>query len=787
MKNRLFRGMIWLLVLVMLVIHLPVPGTAPVRAAAAVEDIQDGVTLHCWNWSFANIEKNMSKIASAGYTAIQTSPIQQAKQKTAGYPVSDWWVFYQPASFSIDNTGNSALGNKAQFKSMCETAHQYGIKVIVDVVANHMGNGNSGSGLSGAIIPGLKNDASCWHDITKNTYDYSKRYDVTQWCMNGLPDLNPGSDKVQNYVLSFLKECIDAGADGFRFDAAKHIETPDDGRDNCASDFWPTVINGATSYASSSRGIDLYCYGELLDNPGGNLGIGSYTKYMRVTDNSWGNTVRNNVVGSKNAGAFSYGYHKDAPASKLVLWAESHDTYIDGSSYASTQEINKTWALAAARSDAMSLYLARPDNLYPQKLGTASNSGWANAEVAAVNKFHNAFVGQSEYVANQNGIAYVERGNSGVVLVNCSGSSATVNVTANVMANGTYIDQITGNTFTVSGGKIKGKIGSTGIAVVYNAETCGHESHDRNGICSDCSANVGHSYGSDDKCACGAVKPKGMTVYFTNSKNWKDVNIYSWYTDGDEITASWPGTPMEHVEGDLYAYTLPADAKNVIFNNGSTQTDDLTIPAGKNHYHYGSGSWSVYTPEPEVTEPLPTDPVVTEPEPTDPVVTQPKPTDPKPTDPAVIQPKPTDPKPTQPQATEPSGMIPTRPGSAIPTYPGTTEPAVTEPAETVPDVTEPIPTEPVATAPDGTEPDITQPGITEPTVTEPEVTIPDATEPDPSEPDATEPETGAPTETTARQEPEAPDNHSGALILWIAVGIAAVAVATALIWRKKNQ
>ena len=46
--------------------------------------------------------------------------------------------------------------------------------------------------------------------------------------MSGLPDLNTGSTKVQNYVIGFLKECIDAGADGFRFDAAKHIEVPTD-------------------------------------------------------------------------------------------------------------------------------------------------------------------------------------------------------------------------------------------------------------------------------------------------------------------------------------------------------------------------------------------------------------------------------------------------------------------------------------------------------------------------------------------------------------------------------
>ena len=557
MKKIALRLMMWVAVLSLVCGYCLVP--APVRAASGV---QEGVTLHCWNWSFKSIEDNMATIARMGYTAIQTSPIQQAKQTTAGYPTYDWWVFYQPASFCIDNTGKSALGTKAQFQSMCQTAHRYGIRVIVDVVANHMGD-NGGNNKSPAIIDDIEKDSSCWHDIGKNTYDYSKRYDVTQWCMNGLPDLNTGSSKVQSYVLGFLKECIDAGADGFRFDAAKHIETPEDGADNCASNFWPAVINGAKSYARSSRGIDLYCYGELLDSPGGNLPVSAYTRYMSVTDNTWSNTVRNWVVCAGNAGGYSYQYHKAAAADQLVLWAESHDNYAgDGSNQISVQNINKTWALVAARGDAMSLYLARPSG-YTQKLGTASGgTGWANKEVAAVNKFHTAFAGKSEYVANEGNIAYVQRGDSGAVLVNCSGMGQSINVTNHTLKDGTYTDQISGNTFTVSGGRIRGNMGSTGIAVIYNAPK--------------------------------QEAPEKQTVYFTNSGNWNQVNIYCWYSAGDEVTNSWPGDAMTKVAGNVYCATLPADASNVIFNNGSTQTEDLIIPAGKNHYDWTTGQWSVY-------------------------------------------------------------------------------------------------------------------------------------------------------------------------------------------------
>ncbi len=614
MKKRIISYLSLVLTLVMLASALFIG--APVKAEAAPESesaklsVQEGLTLHCWNWSFEEIEANMEIIASLGYTSIQTSPIQQAKQGTKGFPWNDWWVFYQPASFSIDESPSSALGTKASFESMCEVAHKYGIYVIVDVVANHMGNNSdAGTGLADTIDPDLLNDSDCWHDITKNTSNYSSRYEVTQYCMAGLPDLNTANDKVQQMVLDYLKECVDAGADGFRFDAVKHIETPDDG--DIASDFWPTVIDGIKEYDA-----EVYCYGELLDSPGGSLGVDSYTKYMSVTDNTYSNGVLSNVVGG-NASGITGNYHKGSEATKLVLWAESHDTYADGSTAdVSEENINKAWALIGARADAMSLYLARPANS-SQYLGAASDTAWAYPEVAAVNHFHNRFVGKSEYVANENGIAYVERGDSGVVLVNMKGAGAEVSVTAHAMADGTYTDAITGSSFTVSGGKISGTIGDTGIAVVYDVEACAHENHDADGFCKSCLALVGHEYDDSGLCACGEELVGNRTIYFTNSGNWTTVNVYSWYDPINIITTGWPGDAMTAVEDNIYSCVVPLDAPYIIFNDGTNQTDDLEIPAlseGLNMYDFATGSWGVYG----TVEPAPGD-VPEDTEATDPV------------------------------------------------------------------------------------------------------------------------------------------------------------------------
>ena len=431
--------------------------------------IQNGVTLHCWNWSFANITANMAKIAAQGYTAIQTSPIQPLKEATNLSSTSvgtHWWVYYQPVDFVITSDNGNALGTKADFEEMCRVAESYGIKVIVDVVANHLGN-KEGNDLADAIPEYLRQDAY-WHTTTTNITDWNDRYNMTQYCLDGLPDLNTGNADIQGFVLDFLKECVDAGADGFRFDMAKSIELPGettaDGSE-FGSDFWPTVIGGIQEYA----GGDLYIYGEVLDNPV--VSVSEYTQYMSVTDNSWGNNLRNDIAGG--TAALSAGYHKAAFPANLVIWAESHDTFATdnaalNSSGVSEAVINKTWALVAARADAMGLYLARPEST-AQALGVASVTGWANPEVAAVNRFHNAFVGQSETIGNTDTLSYVVRGTTGIVIVNVTGANADVSLSVE-LDDGTYTDHISGSTFTVENGVLSGTIGQTGIAVVYEAK-----------------------------------------------------------------------------------------------------------------------------------------------------------------------------------------------------------------------------------------------------------------------------------------------------------------------------
>lgn len=166
------------------------------------ESVQDGAILHCWNWSYNTIKNNLKAIASAGYSAIQTSPVQQSKSsaKTGSWS-SEWMKLYQPVSMSI--AADSYLGTKEELSELCEAAKSYGIKVIVDVVLNHFGNNNSGTIGSYAeaietYSPEIWADLETYfHQDSGTSIDYNNRYQITHRRLSNLPDLNTENADVQ--------------------------------------------------------------------------------------------------------------------------------------------------------------------------------------------------------------------------------------------------------------------------------------------------------------------------------------------------------------------------------------------------------------------------------------------------------------------------------------------------------------------------------------------------------------------------------------------------------------
>ena len=473
MKKLFNTSMISLLILTLLacsrtpeIIELDDQSTfqAPtVSDAYLPEKVQDGMILHAWNWSLSTIESELEAIAIAGFRTIQISPLQPQKDYFgAGLWGSNWWKLYQPLGFTIA-TENHSLGTLEDLVSLTEAAEAYGIRIIVDVVANHLAGGTNESLNSNvsSFEPEIYNQNLIRTD--NGFASDSSIFAVTRGAIGGFPDLKTEHPIVQSRVIDLLKAYVDAGVSGFRFDAAKHIETPEDG--DYASDFWPNVINAVQDYANN----ELYIYGEILNTVGHNRSYSAYTPYMGITINQFSDGVRNAVRSRNLERLETIQFLNDVPARKTVLWAESHDDYAGGHTHTLDEALmTKTYAILASRKDATVLYFARP--LSNTLMGDVGTYTWQSKPITEINRFNNFFVGTDEFISTQDGYYLNERFNNeiqGVVMVNIAGERDVRNITVTHLTDGHYRDYISGNIFTVTNGRISGRFGESDVAVIY--------------------------------------------------------------------------------------------------------------------------------------------------------------------------------------------------------------------------------------------------------------------------------------------------------------------------------
>ena len=515
------------------------------------KDMKNGAILHAWMWSFNTIKNNMKAIAEAGYTSVQTEPMSAIKTNPANGKkfTENWYYVYQPTDTTI---GNFVVGSEQDLKDMCAEAHKYGVRIIVDIVANHFSSDWNAIGSSWK-------DTRLFHARTNcpgnagDKIDYSNRWQVTHCHLLGLWDINTENQTAANKMKDFLVQAVNDGVDGFRFDAAKHVELPDEFSQH--SVYWQTILNNGAQYQ----------YGEVLQ---GDSSL-SYTGYTNMftqyssdgggaTASDYGKTVRSAIKsGSLNAGNLTSLRNGGAKDDQLVTWVESHDNYANDdkeSTYLNDYQLRMGWAIVGSRAGGAPLYFNRPvgsggNNAQfaeQSQLGDAGDNMWKDKAVVAVNHFRNKMNGNSEYLRNcqsQNSCLMVERyakdGNAdddGVVIANMGGD---VNLAGSdtTLDNGTYTDQVNGGTITVSGGKI-----TAGTAKAYAVSAF----YQTNGSGSG-SSTGGSSTG-------GSGQTTGTTVvYATKPSWWNAINAYIYKDDGSvsaASNASWPGVAMTQLTAD---------------------------------------------------------------------------------------------------------------------------------------------------------------------------------------------------------------------------------------------
>lgn len=526
---------------------------------AQAPSIKEGNILHCFDWSYADIQASLQAIKDAGFTAVQTSPAQ------ANYTGSTGWnTLYRPRDSKV---GPNSLGTRAQLQSLCTEAHKLGLFVIVDVVANH----TDGS---------LQWVADFWKDTSLyHTYggvnNWNDRYQVTHGEL-GMKDLKTEDTRVQEKFKAYVQDLKAVGVDGCRWDAAKHIGLPSEG-DN----FFSAVIDKS-----------MFNYGEILDNTGGDDSklMPEYQQFMSITDSPYS---INNVLGSaKNGQATPYGggnYTFSYSSDKVVYWGESHDTYCNanGASRGVSQEVvDRAYAVAASHNGIPALYFSRPNGDGPSARVPAKGSVHFMAKsVAEVNKFHNKMNGRADYYTGSGSVASSTRKGGGAVVVNFAGSGyVTVANGGGYATPGTYTDRVSGNTWTITATMISGQTDGTGIAVLYT---------------------------DDNEPAPSPAATGSVDVYFIDNAGWGGVQIWAWDEANNYTGGNWSSRPAMTRTGEkkdgydvykwTYAGTLTTMPTQVIFTKagdgntratGDTANGDMAF---HNHGYYNAQGFTTVT------------------------------------------------------------------------------------------------------------------------------------------------------------------------------------------------
>lgn len=173
---------------------------------------------HAFDQSYRDVGLYVCELAGQGYSHVQIVPAQRSKS------IDAWYGRYQPVDYTVIEGKRS--GSETDLKTLVDTAHRCGIKVIADVVFNHMADVSDMPEYSELNFPGLSKED--FNPPCGRLIDYNDRNSVVNCALGNdvnrlLPDLDQTRETVQNIHRNHIKTLLTLGVDGFRFDAAKHM------------------------------------------------------------------------------------------------------------------------------------------------------------------------------------------------------------------------------------------------------------------------------------------------------------------------------------------------------------------------------------------------------------------------------------------------------------------------------------------------------------------------------------------------------------------------------------
>jgi isoamylase len=248
--------------------------------------------------TYAGAARKAADLKALGITAVEFLPVFEFQNDTNGSEPNsaahdNYWG-YDPDSFFAPDRRYAADkgwgGPTQEFKAMVKAFHDQGLKVYLDVVYNHTGEGDvdKETGQTGRIQSWRGLDNATYYEVRDDNAPYEARSRPTQWRRgayyannNGVgPNVNAANLVTRDLVVDSMKHwSSDMGVDGFRCDLAAVLGNTQD-RGDFTFDKIPgdNVLNRAVKELPGRQddgtGIDLIA--EPYAIGGGTFQLGNF-------------------------------------------------------------------------------------------------------------------------------------------------------------------------------------------------------------------------------------------------------------------------------------------------------------------------------------------------------------------------------------------------------------------------------------------------------------------------------------------------------------------------------
>ncbi len=227
---------------------------------------------------FAGVTAKLDYLKDLGVNTIWITPIvENVKGVTVGGEGKDKVPYYAGyhGYWASDFTKlNPALGTEEEFETLINTAHEKGMKIMVDVVVNHAGYGMEDTDKFAGMLRDSK-------DVVEDNHELGG-YQA------GLPDFLTEIPEVRDQIIEWQVNWAKKGVDYFRVDTVQHVDDTT----------WMAFKNALTEANPNFKMIGEYFGAGYNSANGGRLGSGQMDSLLDFNFNEWATDFVNGKISS---------------------------------------------------------------------------------------------------------------------------------------------------------------------------------------------------------------------------------------------------------------------------------------------------------------------------------------------------------------------------------------------------------------------------------------------------------------------------------------------------------